>query len=200
MTAAGSAPGRSRGAVRADGGIAPGWAQKAPPESATGLFCPRKELFQGLRRPAGHRRNGPKTPPYPLNHGHNSPPPSLCTSHQGRRPEHSETSWGQGKGLTTGPTEGAARPQPGCAHSTLPTLTPKEAREVSASCSHRARAASMPARTQHFPAFPAARRSGCSPGDGCFVKARALPPGSPKSRWGGHCRGPSFLSLSRGGL
>lgn len=89
----GSAPGRARGAGGAEVGTPPRCAQKPPPPSVMRLSWPRKKLFH--RCPRGDRRNGLNTPPHPVNHDHNSPPPSLCTSHQGRRPEHSETSWGQ---------------------------------------------------------------------------------------------------------
>lgn len=130
----------------------------------------------------------PSPPPRSLNHDHNSPPPSLCTSHQGRRPEHSETSWGQGKGLITGSTEGGQ-----------PVLCSRPG-EVSASSSHRARAACVPSTAHsvclHSP-LPGERDSdtgkwGCVKGP--FIPKTPSPDGV-HTEWR-----PSFFSLCRGGL
>lgn len=88
----GSAPGGAGRAIRAEIGIALGCAQKPPPPSAMALPGPRRSSSMGSPGLLGGRGTGPRIPPYPFNHKHNSPPPSLCTSHQGRRPEHSATS------------------------------------------------------------------------------------------------------------
>ena len=104
----------------------------APCRVCHGAFLVREGAIPGIPQVCWGQRNGPKTPPHPPHPDHHSPPLSLCTFHQGRRPERSETSWGQGKGLITGSIEGG-QPDPSLAVLTAlgAPLAPKRPGEVS---------------------------------------------------------------------